>query len=190
MSVIILKLTKNMKKRKYKIVEDDFIIHKGKKLYRIKALKKVSTSTYKGALGGYVEGYHNLSQEGDCWIQSEAKVYDNARVRDNAQVGGSAEIYGNTVVNSNTRIGGYAKVYENAKVIDHAIVYGKAKIYGNTVIKGGSRVYEESEVFGNAVIEHTVVGNASIIYDNAVLMLASHSALNNVTICGNTEIHD
>jgi hypothetical protein len=56
-----------MENKKYELVEDDFIIHNGRKLYRIKALKKLKKShvfgsfiVQKGEIGGYVEGYHNL----------------------------------------------------------------------------------------------------------------------------------
>jgi hypothetical protein len=64
---------------KYELVKDDFILHEGKKLYRIKALRDIDLfgdyKIFKGQLGGYIEGYHNLSQEGNCWVFSPAKIY-------------------------------------------------------------------------------------------------------------------
>jgi NDP-sugar pyrophosphorylase family protein len=182
-----------MEDKKYELVEDNFIIHNGRKLYRIRALKGFifygTTKISEGELGGYIEGYHNLSQEGNCWVFSPAKIYENAKVKDSARVGGSAEVYGNAEVEYYASVLGHSEVYGNARIKNYAYILD-AKIYGNTVVKGGSRVYEESEVFGNAVVEDLRTGDASKIYDNAGLMLASYSALNNVTICGNTEIHD
>jgi hypothetical protein len=113
------------KNKKYELVEDDFILHKGKKLYRIRALKPIFSDSRinihrirQGSLGGYVEGYHNLSQECSCWISDNAKVYENARVEGSAMIYGCAEIFGNAVVNGSAKIMGDAELY----------------VYGNTVI--------------------------------------------------------
>ena len=102
--------------KKYEILEDDFILHKGKKLYRIVAIKNISKLVFKGELGGYVEGYHNLSQEDVCWICNDAKVYGNARVKDSATIGGDAEIFGNAEVKEYSAVGNNAKIYGNAKI--------------------------------------------------------------------------
>jgi len=40
-----------------------------------------------GMLGGLVEGPHNLSQDGSCWIAPNAAVFGSARVTDDAVVG-------------------------------------------------------------------------------------------------------
>lgn len=55
------------------------------KLYRIRALKDFS-DVKKGDLGGYVAGYHNLTQTGDAWIYDNAKVQEEALVAEDAQV--------------------------------------------------------------------------------------------------------
>lgn len=64
---------------KYKIREDLSIDYKGKKLYRIEALKDFS-DVKKGDLGGFIESYNNLNQKGNCWIFGDAEVYGNAKV--------------------------------------------------------------------------------------------------------------
>lgn len=189
-----------MSKNRYKIVEDDFIIHKGRKLYRIKALKRFNTilgTIKRGELGGYVEGYHNLSQNDNCWIHDDAKVYDNARVENSARVGSNAEIYGNArirdraVVDDNAEVFGntevsnrsvvtnHAKVYGNARVIDEFDPFGclhpknstildNVSICGNSVINS-STLADNAKVFGNAKVNQVTAARENIkVYDNAV----------------------
>ena len=40
----------------------------------------------KGDLGGRIDNYDNLSQEGDCWVYVNAQVRGDAEVLDNAEV--------------------------------------------------------------------------------------------------------
>ena len=64
-------------------------------LYRIVALRTFETIERvikKGTVGGYVCGYENLSQEGKCWIDDNAKIFGQARVLENAYVKGNAVI--------------------------------------------------------------------------------------------------
>jgi len=144
-----------MRKRKYKLVKRDFIIHEGRKLYRIKALKTVGmfSEVSKGDIGGYVEGYHNLSQEGKCWIFHDAKVYGNARVKDSATIGGDAEIFGNAEVKEYSAVGNNAKIYGNAKIC------GFSRVTSNTVVFDNVEISDNSDIFGNC----------NLIYGNALL---------------------
>ena len=64
--------------KKYKLTKEN-ISYCGKTLYRIEALKDFA-NVKKGDKGGYVEKEDNLSQEGDCWISDNAKVFDSALV--------------------------------------------------------------------------------------------------------------
>lgn len=75
------------------LIERRFIEINGKKLYRIKALRNFS-DVITGELGGFIEGEHNLSTEGDCWVYGYGKVYGNARVSGSAEVYGYARVYG------------------------------------------------------------------------------------------------
>ena len=89
---------------------------KGRKLFRIKALKSFS-DVKAGELGGYIESEENLSQEGNSWIYDDAKVYNNAKIFGNAHVRNNAEVFGN------------AKVYDDAEVFGNAKVsYGQEGI--------------------------------------------------------------
>lgn len=101
--------------KKYKLTTQS-IEWKGRKLFRIKALKAFS-GVKAGELGGYIESEENLSQEGNSWIYDDAKVYDNAKIFGNAHVRNNAEVFGN------------AKVYDDAEVFGNAKVsYGQEGI--------------------------------------------------------------
>lgn len=105
---------------KYELLKNNFIEYKGRKLYRIKALKSFSDIKC-GDIGGYVENGKNLSQNGNCWIYNNAKVYDDGRVFDNAIIKNDAEVFDN------------ASVLDNAIVQDNAICFNNSVIYRNAV---------------------------------------------------------
>lgn len=63
-----------------------------------------------GDVGGHIESEHNLSQQGDCWVYYNARVFDNAKVYGNAEVFGNAEVCDNTKVYGSSRVNGYAEV--------------------------------------------------------------------------------
>ena len=107
--------------KKYKLT-DETIEYNCVTLYRIEALRNFG-SIKAGDKGGFVQSYHNLSQEGDCWIHGEAKVFGNAKVYENALVFGRAEVYD------------WAKVYGKAQVFGDAKVYGNAFVKGDAIIK-------------------------------------------------------
>lgn len=165
-------------KKKYKLVEDDFIMYEGRKLYRIKALKKFGGNTFRGAdtiitrgdLGGYVEGYHNLSQEGGCWIYDYAKVYGNARIEDNAILISTSIVYGNAVIKDDALIC-QSEVYDNAVVIGDSFI-SYSKVHDN------ARIEKKEDMTRTKVIESEIHDNANIIAD-----VISHSE-----ICDNAKV--
>jgi len=159
--------------KKYEILENDFITYKGRKLYRIKALRDITIvkehwTVSEGDLGGYVEGYHNLSQKGSCWIFDDSKVYSNAKIEDNAIVKSVSEVYGNAVVKDDVIIS-QSEVYDNARIIGCTLI-SLSKIHGNASLGKIGEIPNlsviDSDVRDNAnVISSTV--NMSEIYDNA-----------------------
>jgi carbonic anhydrase/acetyltransferase-like protein (isoleucine patch superfamily) len=168
-----------MEDKKYEILEDDFIIHEGRKLYRIKALKTVGmfSDVSKGDIGGYVEGYHNLSNEGNCWIFHDAKVYENARVKDNAIIGGSAEIFGNAVVKDYSAVGDNARVFGNASICGFSRVISNTVVFGNAVVTGNSDIFGNSNsIYGNALLK----GKASIIRSQSVCHVSDNVLIESV----------
>ena len=115
--------------KKYELTDECINIY-GRKLYRIKALVDFSY-VKSGDLGGYVESYDNLSQEGTCWIYGSARVF------------GSAIVYGNAIVGGNARVGG------NAIVDGNSIVSGNAIVGGNAIVDGNAKVFGSAEVSSN-----------------------------------------
>src|SRR5574344_731065 len=163
-----------MEEKKYELTDEILEWH-GHILHRIKALKDFS-HVKKGDLGGWIEKEDNLSQDFDCWVYDDAKVFDNARisidaiifdkaeVSDNAKVYDHAWIYGNAVVFDDAEVYDYAHVeyyaivYGTARVFDHAQVFDNAKIHGFAGVSDNAEIYGEAEIYGNAY----VFGNAEI----------------------------
>jgi carbonic anhydrase/acetyltransferase-like protein (isoleucine patch superfamily) len=178
-----------MKNKKYELVEDRFITYKGRKLYRIRALDRIDSllGVNRGDLGGYVEGYHNLSQEGICWVYCDAVVYGNARVSNSASVGSNAEVHGNARIEDNAVVGDEAEVYGNAEVRDHAKIEGYAKVYGNARVISFAAIKEKSRIYGNAkVTDSTYVWNSEVFGNAKVTECAK--IFDNFLIHGNARI--
>lgn len=119
---------------KYELLKNNFIEYKGRKLYRIKALKSFSDIKC-GDIGGYVENGKNLSQNGNCWIYNNAKVYDAGRVFDNAIIKDNAEVFDN------------ASVLDNAIIQDNAICFNNSVIYRNAVCGIDTKVYGHGLIY-------------------------------------------
>lgn len=139
--------------KKYELIKSDI-----KGLYRIRALKSFS-DVQEGEVGGYVENESNLSQEGDCWI------YENARVYGKAEICGTAKVYGNVEVYGNAEVYGYARVYGKARVYENATVYGKAEIYENAEVYGDTEIYREALVKDAEISKGKHVGDVSEDFD-------------------------
>ena len=143
------------KGNKYTLTDETIDYH-GHKLYRIKAIKSFN-GIRKGSLGGWVESEDNLSQEGNCWILHEAKVFRKAKVSENAKVKDNACIYGNACVRGNAKISGNAEVYGNVCIYDYVSISGYAKIFGSISINGYACIR------GDAVIKST---NDYTVFEN------------------------
>lgn len=185
--------------KKYKLT-DETILHNGKTLYRIEALRDFN-DVKKGEKGGFIESENNLSHKGDCWVYDNAKVFDeariyqHARVYNNAKVYGGAGVYGNAIVDinamvydranisDNTYIGDYAHVYGSAYVFNRAAVTGKAKVFGYAEVSEDARILTKAEVYDYAVISgHAFIGGIARVYEKAVIS-------NNAAIRGDSNIH-
>ncbi|MEG9531940.1 hypothetical protein V6W72_11455, partial [Mannheimia sp. HC-2023] len=57
--------------KKYELLQDDTINHKGRTLYRIKALISFGL-VVAGELGGYIEKENNLVQADNAWVSGNA----------------------------------------------------------------------------------------------------------------------
>ena len=154
---------------KYQILKDEFIEFDGRKLYRIKALKDFH-NVKKGTVGGYIESEQNLSQEGNAWVSSNARVYGDARVSGNARVYGDARVSGNAWVSGDARVSCNAQVYADAQVYDDARVYGNARVSGDAQVYSDARVYGHARVSGYATVYgYAWVSGDAQVYDDARL---------------------
>ncbi len=143
-------------------------------VYRIKALKDFQLITgemiHKGDFGGRVEGEHNLSQEGNCWIGYNAGAHDHSRVMDNAVLKDYSGAFWNSTVSG------------NAVMKDHSCAKGDSRISGNVIMKDSSIARGNSTISGNAVMKDwSRTYNSSIITENAVLQVHQHIKFGTVT---------
>ena len=106
---------------KYILIKDSSYLCLASYFYRLMALKNFG-NVFKKNLGGYVEGYHNLSQKGNCWVYDNAIVYENAKLSENAKAYGESRIFGNAIVCENARI------FDDARVSGNIIVSGFTSI--------------------------------------------------------------
>lgn len=138
---------------KYILTKDDSIACNSVYFYRPKAVKDFSNVS-KGNIGGFIDGYHNLSQKGNCWIYHTASVYGEAYISEDAKILDKARIYGDSVVYGNTVVGG------------DAMIYGKSKI--NTGMIYNAEVFD-SKIFGNSYIGKVRVIKSILVTDNYIM---------------------
>jgi len=103
--------------------------YNGKKVYRIKALRDFD-DVRKGQSGGYVEDYHNLSHEGNCWITNYAVACDAGQVLDNAWALNYAVVKGSAILR------GDANIFDNAILQGDAVVKDYVRLYGRVIVGG------------------------------------------------------
>lgn len=116
-------------------------------MYRIRALRDIPRhKVHAGDLGGLVQGEWKLSQQGDCWVERGAMVWNGAFVTGNALLGGEAEAI------DCARIEGEAQVSGNSSIRGDAVISGESRIWGNMVIAGRTRVSGESVLYGRKVL--------------------------------------
>lgn len=144
---------------KYILTKDNFCEYHPH-FYRLKAIKDFS-DVKKESLGGYVYGYYNLSQTGNCWVSDMSKVLEDAFVRDNAMVIENSVIAGQASIRDNARISGDSYVSGDAQV------YNNASVSGNSYISKNAKICENAQVLGNSKIsgEDICISGNTIIKD-------------------------
>lgn len=93
--------------KKYEFTEET-LIHRREDgsevvLHRIRALRDLDPpamdgSVHAGDLGGFLEKEENLSHDGECWVDEQARVLDDARVEEDAYVCFYAQVSGHAVI--------------------------------------------------------------------------------------------
>ena len=84
-------------------------------LHKIQAVRDFG-DVQKGDLGGWIESEKNLSHDGDCWISSNGKVFDNGEVSGNGRIFGNSWVYGNGRVFGDGEVSGNGRIFGNAKI--------------------------------------------------------------------------
>ena len=174
-------------KKKYEITEE-FLQLNDMQFHQIRALKDFG-NVKKGDLGGYVQHSGNLSQEGECWISKNAKVY------------GDAKIYDNAIIEGNVLITNSAKIHDNAFIYNgimdkRLVIYDNAEIYGNTHIFGNGKINGNVKIFGNTLINAfnylSITDSASIGFEYYSILLNANLLLisKNAKICGCVGIYE
>jgi len=186
-------------KKKYELVKSDTIKVSGHKLYRIKSLIDFGY-VKKGGLGGYIEDYRNLSQEGNCWVYDNAMVYEDAIVKENSSIHDNAKIYGHARIYGNAEIGNKAEVYDSAEVLDFARVFDYAKVHGNARVSGNAVIQDCAEVFDYAVIyDESIVDDSAKVYGVSIVKGSAEiygeakvygmaRVSGHANVCGNAEV--
>ena len=88
-------------------------------------------------LGGWVESEKNLSQEGDCWIDDNAMVFENARVEGDAVVYENAYIHGNTVIKDKAEVCGETELCSNI------VINGRAFLDDTIIVDDYTRLHND-----------------------------------------------
>lgn len=172
---------------KYKLSTKDCIEHRGRKLYRIIALKDFA-DVKEGQMGGFVEKEENLSQSGNAWVYCDAKVFDNAIVSGNAMICGAAEVYGNALVRDEAHVYYNAKIYDHAHISDYTKILGSVEVCGHAWIHGFPLLYGNVVVSGKAeVYERALLDDTVRVYGKAKVHGIAH-VYGNATICGTAEV--
>ena len=70
---------KALEGKKYELIPSDKKSFLGKPLFQVKALTDFSIFK-QGSLGGFIEAEKNLSQQGDAWVEGNARVAGDAWV--------------------------------------------------------------------------------------------------------------
>jgi len=148
--------------KKYELVNES-----GSELFRIRALRRFVGARGVidlGELGGYVQGEHNLSHEGTCWI-SQGIAGENAKVMEDAFIDGpGVRAMGDAIIKGLAVVRGAVYIQGFAVVRGKAFVGGSAIISGSAIIEGSSRVIHSAIVTGSAIVrDDTIIeGNSRI----------------------------
>lgn len=154
--------------KKYELT-DETKLYNGRTLHRIVALRSFGWVN-KGDKGGWIEKEENLSHEGNCWVNYEAKVLDDAKVLDNACLLHRAELYDRACLHHDAAVGDQAILSGNAGVFNFAKVYRKALVH-NAKLSGEVVIKDNATVYGNVIIRNavTVCEDAKISSDDMII---------------------
>lgn len=176
-----LKKVNEILMKKYELTEETITIS-GHILHRIRALKDFS-DVKEGDLGGWVESEENLSQEGNCWIYDDAKIFDNAVVCGNGVVKHKSECFGRTYITDNAKLCGHVTT------TSHTVIAGNAKLSGFITTEGDIKIFDNVKVIGNVNLtgEITLCSNALLVAEEVTLYLHNSGFIGDNAYITNSE---
>lgn len=159
-------------RKKYELT-DESIVYNGRILKRIRALVNFGYIR-AGTLGGFVESVGNLSQEGYCWIYSNARVYDNAFIYGNIQVDGASDISGNA------QLMGYGNITDRTVIRGNVKAYGEIQLSGMTVLKDNVVLNGRNEIKNASVKDNVILAGNNRILGH--MLIGGYAQLFNVDL--------
>ena len=152
--------------KKYEITD---IVHPDNpNLHRIRAVTDLTEDVFAGMLGGYVESYDNLDQEGRAWISEDAIACENAVVCGDAVLTNHAVAKGCAYVGKNAAVTGNATVQDDA-IVCGGLLTGKSCVCGYAVIRQDEQTLCAPTIDGSARIYGEISGNV-VCRGNAVVL--------------------
>ena len=137
-------------------------------LHRIRAVTDLTEDVLAGTLGGYVESYNNLDQEGRAWISENAIACENAVVCGDAVLTDHAVARGNAYVGNNAMMTGHAIAQDDAAICG-GLLTGKSCVCGYAVIRQDEQTLCAPIIDGSARVYGEISGNVVCRGDAVVL---------------------
>lgn len=137
-------------------------------LHRIRAVTDLTEDVLAGMLGGYVESYNNLDQEGRAWISEDAIACENAVVCGDAVLTDHAVARGNAYVGNNAMMTGHAIAQDDAAICG-GLLTGKSCVCGYAVIRQDEQTLCAPIIDGSARVYGEISGNVVCRGDAVVL---------------------
>lgn len=147
---------------KYELIQSDV----KPDMFRVKALKDFTNTRgafiAKGSIGGHVSAYGILSQQGTCWIDTNATVIGGS-IEDDAYVGGKATVT-DTRMRKKSAVLGEAQVRRSI-LTDTCTVTDKALVEDECVIGGTSKVMGMAHIKCDVTLDGgcTMTDNAFLV---------------------------
>ena len=150
-------------RKKYRLLSESKVVN-GRTVYRIQAIRSFG-DVRKGDLGGFVESYCNLSNEGNSWVYDDAVVLDSARVTCNSKV------YGQSLLQDCAFASGNSEISDNVVLKDSAHMTGNAHAYDNATLNDDTTMSDDSMIQGNASIHGTtILGGYTLVGDKVKII--------------------
>ena len=137
-------------------------------LHRIRAVTDLTEDVLAGTLGGYVESYNNLDQEGRAWISEDAIACENAVVCGDAVLTDHAVAKGCAYVGNKPMMTGHAIAQDDAAICG-GLLTGKSCVCGYALIRQDEQTLCAPTIDGSARIYGEISGNV-VCRGNAVVL--------------------